>query len=159
MSSTLIVTNVDKVFRETAKIVKNTDKCSIYLTLSKSWAKSESQIKKYGVKNKKIIFIDLISDKKGSEKKAIFLKPNDLKNIMSAIAIIANKIDGDKQIIIDSLVTLLIYNNQNKVADFIKSLNQFASNNKINLFAISQKTKEEDLLNKVYNFFDEVLRK
>jgi len=59
-------------------------------------------------------------------------------------------------LIIDALSTLLIYNNENKVAAFVKEVTEYASENEVQIVAFSPETKGEELLNKIFNFFDKV---
>jgi archaellum biogenesis ATPase FlaH len=59
-------------------------------------------------------------------------------------------------LIIDALSTLLIYNNENKVAAFVKEITEYAQDYDVEVIALSPKTKGEELLNKIFNFFDEV---
>jgi archaellum biogenesis ATPase FlaH len=65
-------------------------------------------------------------------------------------------IKGEEFIIIDELSILLIYNNENKVAEFVKKTIEYASQHDTKVIAFSPKTKEEELLNKIFNFFDKV---
>jgi archaellum biogenesis ATPase FlaH len=61
--------------------------------------------------------------------------------------------------IIDALSTLLIYNNENKVAKFVQEITDYASENQVYVVAFSPKTQGEELLNKIFNFFDKVEKK
>ena len=68
-------------------------------------------------------------------------------------------IKGEKFLIIDALSTLLIYNDENKVAKFVKEITEYASQNDVDVIAFSPKTKGEELLNKIFNFFDKVKKR
>ena len=56
--------------------------------------------------------------------------------------------------IIDALSTLLIYNNKEKVAEFIKEIIEYATQNNVKVIALSPETKGEELLEKIKDFFD-----
>jgi hypothetical protein len=51
---------------------------------------------------------------------------------------------------------LLIYNNENRVAIFMKEVTEYASDNDVHVIAFSPKTQGEELLDKIFNFFDKV---
>ena len=54
---------------------------------------------------------------------------------------------------------MLIYNNENRVAQFVKEITEYASQKDVEVIALSPKTKGEELLNKIFNFFDKVIKK
>ncbi len=66
-----------------------------------------------------------------------------------------DNIQGEKYLIIDALSTFLIYSPENKVAGFIKEITEKSSEN-LKIIAFAPKTKGEELLEKIFNFFDEV---
>ena len=59
----------------------------------------------------------------------------------------------------DRKATVLIYNNENKVAKFVQDITDYASENQVYVVAFSPKTQGEELLNKIFNFFDKVEKK
>ena len=159
MGGVLVVTKVEKVVDEVARAIKNNNLPCIFISLNKSKEGTEDQLKSYGVKLDNLYFIDLISETGNKDEDCIRIKPRELNKLFDAIKIFSEELDGKKLIIIDSLVTLLIYNNQNTVAAFLKRLTDYTRNEKLDLIAISQETQGEDMLDKIYNFFDKVEKK
>jgi len=86
----------------------------------------------------------------------LHISPSELDKLNYAINTFIKDIKDKKFLIIDALSTLLIYNDENKVASFVKELIEYASNNEVEIIAFSPKTKGEELLNKIFNFFDKV---
>jgi len=79
--------------------------------------------------------------------------------LSEAIKQFIKDIPGEKYLVIDALSTLLIYNNENKVAIFVKEMTEYASEHDVKILAFSPKTQGEELLDKIFNFFDKVERK
>ena len=77
--------------------------------------------------------------------------------LSAAINDFIKDIKQDKFLIIDALSTLLIYNDENKVAKFVKEITEYASENNVKVIAFSPKTKGEELLNKM-NFWRSKLK-
>lgn len=156
MVSKLIITSVEKLQKEITEIVRALKKNpGIYVSLNKTQKSAESALKKEEIDTKKLFFIDCVTEEKIKED-VLHIKPNDLEQLSYAINRFIDEIPGEKFLIIDALSTLLIYNNENKVAAFVKEITEYASKSKINVIAISPKTRGEELLNKIFNFFDEV---
>lgn len=158
MTSSLIVVPVDKLqgsIVKTVKSFKNVPK--VYVSLNKAKKSAEEALQKKGVKTKGIFFIDCVaSDKK--EKDVFYTKPTELDELIYILRCFNKEIKGERKILIDSLATLLIYNHENKVANFVKKLTALSSKKQTDVVALSQNT-EEKLLNKVFNFFDKVEKK
>jgi archaellum biogenesis ATPase FlaH len=74
----------------------------------------------------------------------------------SAVNAFIGDIKGEKFLVIDALSTLLIYNNEDSVAKFVKKMTEYASQNNMQIVALSPETKGEELLKKIFNFFDKV---
>jgi archaellum biogenesis ATPase FlaH len=105
----------------------------------------------------KIFFIDCVTSEKTHED-VLHITPDDLDTLNDATLTFIKDIEGKKFLIIDALSTLLIYNSENKVAKFVQELTSYASSNDVQLIAFSPKTQGEELLEKIFNFFDEVKR-
>ncbi len=67
------------------------------------------------------------------------------------------EIEGEKIILIDGLSTLLIYNNENEVVAFVKDIVSLVMDD-VGVVAFAPETKEK-LLTKIFDFFDEVVKK
>jgi len=156
MASKLIITPVEKLQERIIEIIKDyKDKIGIYVSLNKTQKSAEEILKKSNIDTKRLFFIDCVTLEQTKEE-VLHIKPNDLDRLSYAINEFIKDIKEDKFLIIDALSTLLIYNNENKVAAFVKEITEYASQNNVEVIALSPKTKGEELLNKIFNFFDEV---
>jgi len=154
MESVLIITSVEKLQDTLIKEVKSGKETCIYLSLNKTRKNISSIFQKNNIDLTNLYFIDGVSETGGDED--IDIPPNRLDLMNAALKSFVKGLDGRKRIIIDSLGTLLIYNDENKVAKFVKKLAALSSQNDVSIIAFSPKTKGEELLNKIFNFFDRV---
>ncbi|HYD02661.1 MAG TPA: ATPase domain-containing protein [Alphaproteobacteria bacterium] len=156
MTSELIIKPVDKLQSEIILKLKTLrGKIGIYVSLNKPQKSVNELFQKSSIDTSKLFFIDCVS-KEVMSNDVINLSPNDLDTLSLAINTYIKDIPGEKFLIIDALSTLLIYNNENKVAEFIQGITKHVSENKIVFLAFSPKTEGEELLNKIFNFFDNV---
>lgn len=156
MSSILEITSVEKLQNRINSTVKSIgDDSTIYVSLNKTQKSVEQILKTQGIDTSKIFFIDCITSERTRDD-VMHIPPTDLEKLRFAIDSFIKEIPGKKFLIIDALSTLLIYNSENKVAAFIKSVTEFACKNDIHVIAFSPKTKGEELLGKIFNFFDKV---
>lgn len=158
MSSLLKITSVEKLQDKINSAVKSFDTPGIYVSLNKTQKSTEDILKKSGADTTKIFFIDCVTKEK-TRGDVLHIAPHDLKMLSSAVQTFIKEIKGNKFLVIDALSTLLIYNNENDVAKFTKEITEYASENNVSVVAFSPKTKGEELLNKIFNFFDRVERK
>jgi len=159
MTSQLIITAVDKLQLEiTAKTKTFKNKVGIYVSLNKTQKSTEELLQKRGIDTSKLFFIDCVSKEKVRED-VLHISPENLDMLSTAIQTFIKDIPGEKFMIIDALSTLLIYNNENKVAKFVQEITEYASENQVYVVAFSPKTQGEELLNKIFNFFDNVEKK
>ena len=159
MASLLIIVPVEKLQKEINVTIRNKKEISgIYVSLNKTHESVEKILKANKTDTNKLYFIDCVSTE---EKKdgAVHVHPTQLDLLTTAIISFIKSIKGEKYLFIDALSTLLIYNNTNKVAQFVEELTAYASENKVEIIAVSPKTKGEELLEKIFNFFDKVKRK
>jgi len=155
MASTLIITHVEKLQKEIKKVIGSLkNKPGIYVSLNKTQKSVEESLKKNNISTERIFFIDCVASQKTKEE-VLHIPPRDLGKLSFAIKSFFKEIKGEKFLIIDALSTLLIYNDENKVAAFVKEIAD-SSNKELAIFAFSPVTKGEELLNKIFNFFDEV---
>jgi archaellum biogenesis ATPase FlaH len=159
MTSQLIITSVERLQLDTiAKMKSLKGKIGIYVSLNKTQKSTEEMLNKAVIDTTKMFFIDCVSKEKVRDD-VLHIGPENLEMLSAAIQAFIKDISGEKFIIIDALSTLLIYNNENKVAKFVRELTEYASENKVYVIAFSPKTQGEELLNKIFNFFDEVEKK
>lgn len=156
MSSKLIITSVEKLqdkIGETIKIQNNAP--GVYVSLNKTQKSTEKMLKKSGVSTNRLFFIDCVTEEKARDD-VLHIAPDQLELLSTAISSFIDDIPGRKFLIIDALSTLLIYNNENSVAKFAKEVTGYASDNDVKVIAFSPETKGEQLLDKIFNFFDDV---
>jgi archaellum biogenesis ATPase FlaH len=159
MNSLLIVTSVENLQLEINYNLKSLEKTpGIYVSLNKTQKSVEDILIKEGIDTKKLFFIDCVTSEKTRDD-VLHISPNNLDKLSYAISSFIKEIKGEKFLIIDALSTLLIYNNENKVAAFVKDISSLASEKNVKIIAFSPQTKGEELLNKIFNFFDEVKNK
>jgi len=159
MTSLLTITTVEKLQSEINSAVESfKGKIGIYVSLNKTQKSTEDILNKQGIATEKLFFVDCVTTEKTRED-VLHISPEQLDKLSQAIAEFIKDIKGDKFLIIDALSTLLIYNNENKVAIFVKEITEMASQNDVNVVAFSPKTQGEELLNKIFNFFDKVDKK
>jgi hypothetical protein len=156
MSSLLEITSVEALQDKIVKVVKGLEGIpGIYISLNKTQKSTEAILKKNGVRTEKLFFIDCVTTEKTRDD-VLHIPPTQLDLLGAAAQEFIKDIKGNKFLIIDALSTLLIYNNENDVARFTRELTEYASRNDVKIFAFSPKTKGEELLGKIFNFFDNV---
>lgn len=156
MTSKLILTSVEELQLSITKSI-NPSIPGIYVSLNKTQKSMEKILNQYKIDTQKLFFIDCVTAEK-SKDDVLHIAPDQLELLITAIESFIKDIDGEKYLIIDALSTLLIYNSENRVAEFAKEITRFASDNDVEVLAFSPKTKGEELLNKIFNFFDDVKR-
>lgn len=159
MVSLLIITSVENLQGRVNSVVKSFKNIpGIYVSLNKTQKSTENILRKNKINTNKIFFIDCVTSEKTRED-VLHIAPDQLDLLSSAINAFIKDIKGKKFLILDALSTLLIYNDENNVAKFVKEVTEYASQNDVKVVAFSPKTKGEELLNKIFNFFDEVKKR
>ena len=156
MASLLIITSVEKLqsrINSTLKSFINIP--GIYVSLNKTQKSTENILQEAGVDTKKLFFIDCVTSERTRDD-VVHIAPTELDLLSSAINDFIKDIKAEKFLIIDALSTLLIYNDERKVAKFVKEITGYASQNNVKVAAFSPETKGEELLNDIFNFFDKV---
>ena len=156
MTSLLMLTSVEKLQDRINSIVSSFKSIpGIYVSLNKTQKSTENILKRAKINTNKLFFIDCVTAEKVRDD-VLHIAPDQLDLLSSATNAFIKDIKGEKFLIIDALSTLLIYNDENKVAKFVKEVTEYASQNDVKVVAFSPKTKGEELLNKIFNFFDKV---
>lgn len=156
MTSLLIITKVEKLQIDLIETLKqHSEKTGIFVSLNKTQKSTEQNLKENNVDSNNLFFIDCVTSEKTRED-VLHVNPDKLDILSSSINAFIEEIDGDKFLIIDALSTLLIYNTENKVAQFVKEITNYASRKDTEIVAFSPETQGEELLNKIFNFFDKV---
>jgi len=155
MKSQLIVVPVSQLLKKIVEVVGTIKVPIIYVSLNKS----SDGMNNIFIKSKKnipdLFFIDCISHE-NRYKNVLHIEPTELDKLGCAIKSFKDEIEGKKLIVLDALSTLLIYNSENKVAAFVQKIISYAQKEGVSVLAFSPKTEEEELLTKIFNFFDEV---
>ena len=156
MKSVLIVSSVENLQGKINEAVRTLqDIPGVYVSLNKTQKSVEDILKSRGIHTEKLFFIDCVtSEQKRTD--VLHIAPQDLETLNAAIHSFVRELKGERFIVIDALSTLLIYNNENKVAQFVKEITEYSSEEDVRVIAFSPKTRGEELLNKIFNFFDEV---
>ncbi len=156
MTSILEITSVENLQGRINRVVKSFKGIpGIYVSLNKTQRSTENILKKDNIKTEKLFFIDCVTSEKIRDD-VLHIAPDKLYLLSAAINDFVKYIHRGKFLIIDALSTLLIYNDENKVANFVKEVTEYASANDVKVVAFSPKTKGEELLNQIFNFFDKV---
>jgi archaellum biogenesis ATPase FlaH len=156
MASLLIIGSVEKLQEKANHVVRSfRDTPGIYVSLNKTQKSIEEVFKKSGINTKKLFFIDCVTSK-NTRDDVLNIAPDRLDLLDSAVGAFIKDIKGKKFLVIDALSVLLIYNNNDSVARFVKKMTEYASENDVKIVALSPKTKGEELLKKIFNFFDKV---
>jgi KaiC/GvpD/RAD55 family RecA-like ATPase len=158
MGSVLVITDVERLQGEIAKALKKVDgKPGMYLSVNKTQKSTEEGLRKEGLRTERIFFVDCVTQEKTRDD-VLHIPPQNLDLLVAAVQEFSKDIKGEKFILIDALSTLLIYNDENKVARFVKEMTAIGSSQGVQVIAFSPVTKGEELLEKIFNFFDEVRR-
>jgi len=147
----------NKIDNTVNKLVKN--KTSIfYLSFNKPYSVLSQNWKRKKINLKKILFVDCItSSKRKNGENAIFnLSPRSLTEISLAFTTFLKTSKDQKAIIIDSLSTLLIYDELNLVARFTNDIIEKARQSEAKVIIFT--TNVEELINKISLFFDKIER-
>lgn len=155
VKSKLVTAPVGRLQSKIISTMKSLKGAGIYVSLNKSGKKMEREFVKNKVDMGKLFFIDCV-DSENFEKGIIHISPAKLDNLSCAINAFADDLEGKKFLVIDALSVLLIYNNENQVASFVRKVTQYASHKDVEVVAFAPKTKGEELLNKIFGFFDKV---
>jgi len=158
MASILIVSSVERLQKEILTEIKSLKCPGMYVSLNKSQKSTAAFLRKGGVNTKKLFFIDCMTDAARSGG-VLHIAPDRLDLLAAAINAFMADIKGKRFVLVDALATLLIYNDENKVAKFVQDITEHASEIDAIVVAFSPKTKGEELLKKVFNFFDKVVKK
>ncbi|MFH1210452.1 MAG: hypothetical protein V1645_00910 [archaeon] len=133
----------------------------VYLCIDKPFSSIKRSLEKDKVDLKVVVFIDTITLMSGSEPKdssCLYIRsPENLTDISIAISQAISSLAGSKAyIIIDSLSTLLIYNNMQTVIKFVHIMNAKIKEYGAKGLAISsRKGADDEFANQVFKFFDD----
>ncbi|MBU0459551.1 MAG: hypothetical protein KJ771_01975 [Nanoarchaeota archaeon] len=155
-NSKLIMTSAPELNHSIIKVLRTKRQHCIYLTLNKSSQNVKNMLKKRRIDTNKYYFIDCVTEK-GKADKVLYISPERLDLLQTAVKSFINNISGRKIIMIDTLERLRDYNNQKKITTFVNKMNAYAAQKNVPVFAFTLKKEiGEDLQEKIFNFFDQV---
>lgn len=132
------------------------------ICLNKPYKSVKAMLESRKVNTKNILFIDTLSSSRTELKPkdgAIMVSnPSELTSISLAAGGFAKGKSGKKFIIIDALSTLLIYNQPDAVAKFVRYLASMTSSKEIKIMVLTTESPNDRILPKVEPFFDRVAR-
>lgn len=130
----------------------------VYLCINQSAKTVMDKMKKQKIATDKILFIDCISQNRHETKdNIVFIEnPKALTKTSIAISTALMHMPGKKAVVVDSLSTMMIYTELDRLARYTSSIIEKIRLNdaKAMMFAIPEKS----LLNKVSPFFDEIIK-
>lgn len=166
---TLILTSAEsymKTIIDALKTLVNKNKYScVYITINKPYMTLLNILKKNGIDTEKIFFIDLISKMTRTEnteaKNCLFINsPDSLTELSIAITESTKNISGkNKFIFLDSLSTMLIYNQTGTVTRFAHFLIGKMKTESVEMIIISlEKEMDPILVSQISTFVDKVIK-
>ncbi len=163
--SVMVITPVERIPDTANKIIKSYLKdgaSGVYIALNKPHKSVEKLMKADKIKTEKIFFIDCMKTMKEAKKEervSHIQNPSDLTSMNIALNQFMEKIEGKKFLILDSLTTLLIYNKENLVIMFVKSLiDEMRKRDSAKMVILTPEPRGGELINKIALFFDRVVR-
>lgn len=162
----LYVINSENYFQKIVEILKRDvkDETVVYVTTNKPYNNLVSLLKKEKV-NHKFFFVDCVSKsilgKESINEDAsdcVFVEsPQSLTSISIAINETMKHISGVKTLFLDSLSTLLIYNDAMTIGRFSNFLINKLSIYDVNIIVLSLESDvDKDIIRKIQSFVDEV---
>lgn len=132
----------------------------IYLTTNKSYEKVLDALKaEIKLDERKLFFIDCMSEKSSEPESAIATPPQDLTELNLVLGQVLKKRQNSGFFILDSLSTLFIYNDEKSIEKFTKIFVEKMSARKLKTVVITTKTKSnEAAIETVSVFFDKVIQ-
>jgi KaiC/GvpD/RAD55 family RecA-like ATPase len=162
----LYIIDPEKYFQGVLKILETLKgKNIIYISANKPYSHMVSILKKHGIDTEKFFFIDCITSQLGllaneEPSNCIFIKgPQNLTEISIAINECLDKMPGEKILLIDSISTLIFYNDPEvigKFSHFFINRMQFSGITTVILALESDINK--DVLRQVESLAEEVKR-
>ncbi len=164
--TTLYVIDSGKFFDGVTKVLKKESKKRniIYVTTNKPYKSLVNSLEDKKIKTDNIFFIDCISKEVGEsgkdEDNCLYLdSPKSLTSMSIAINESIENIDGEKTLILDSLSTLLIYNDARTMGKFSNFLvNKMRSLEADAVILTLESDVDKDIIKKIQSFVDKVER-
>jgi len=163
----LYTISADAYTKHLMDILKSTGKGKkvIYVTTTKPYSQVSGMLRKAGIKDDNIFFIDCVSrsigEKALSAQNCIFLEnPRNLTAISIAINESVKKMPGKKLLVMDSLSTMMLYNDHvtmGRFSNFV--INRMRALDVDTVMSAFEADANSDVLKQIAGFVDEVKRK
>ncbi len=161
----LYIIDAEKYFEGLVSILKNSNakKEIIYVTTNKPYKNIMDILNKRKIKIKKVFFIDCISrhigDKLGVEPdNCIFIEgPQNLTTLSIAINEAVKRLSGNKVLLLDSLSTLLLYNDARTIGQFTNFfINKMRAADVETIMLALESDVDKDVIKQIQSFSDKV---
>ena len=133
-----------------------------YVSFNKPYKSLKKKLDELGVDTSKILFIDCIASSIGEAEQTQNVvhihNPSDLTSLMIAINEFGESIASEKYLVIDALATLLIYNREELVIKFVKSILEDSLKHNLKVLMFTPDAKGSEFVNKISLFFDNIVR-
>lgn len=141
-------------------VVKKRNWSCVYLSLNKSYESLKSRLEKQKYNLKKFFFIETVGSSLKEKIPNVTLIPSSsaLTEIDITINQLAQFVQSQGVILVDTLEGLLINNDPKVLANFVKSLVKKSSQYNSKLIVLSSGGGEEKFINILAPFFDKVVR-
>jgi KaiC/GvpD/RAD55 family RecA-like ATPase len=162
--SALVITPVEKMQDTANSIIKSYVKggvSGVYIALNKPHESIEKSMKAESIRTDNLFFVDCVNvsaDPGNVEKVAHIQNPSDLTSMNIAVNQFMEKMGGKKFLMLDSLTTMLIYNKENLVIMFVKSLIDEMRRTNSRIVILTPELRGGELLNKIALFFDKIVK-
>ena len=160
--SVLIIGSIDdmqeKMENRISELLEN-DSIGLFLCLNRPYKSVLKNLENKGIKDtKNIFFIDCISESsdENTDNAIVIGNPSELSMILASVEEFLKGMEVEKFLIIDALSTLLIYNTEKEVTDFVKSLIEITTYHNSHDVIYTPKARIEHLFDNIKNLFDEV---
>lgn len=164
-TNSLVITDVEKIQGTSTDILKifaDKQVPGAYVCLNRPQHAVKRFLKKENIDFDKIFFIDCISSsltEVSPEDNVMHLSnPADLTGLSIALSEFIDRVGNKKFIVIDALGTLLIYNREELVIKFIRSVLEECSQKDVVAIMVTPHTTDPPWADKIIPFFENIIR-
>lgn len=164
-TNSLVITDVETIQGTSTDILKifaDNHVPGAYVCLNRPQHAVKKFLKKENIDFDKIFFIDCISSsltEVAPEDNVMHISnPADLTGLSIALSEFIDRVESEKFIVIDALGTLLIYNQEEIVIKFIRSVLQECSQKDVVAIMITPHTTDSSWAEKIIPFFENIIR-
>jgi len=159
----LYIVPSEEYFKNVIKVIRENSKISIiYVTTNKPYEHLLNLFKEQKIDFNNVFFIDCISKQisqsKESTKNCIYLEsPSNITGLSIALTQASKLVSREKILLLDSLSTLFIYNNEDVVGKFSNFIiNKMRTNNVSSVFFVLESDMNKKIMKTIESFVDEV---